>query len=144
MKDLKQIKEKHISVLAPEFSDMDVAQLKACVTYGAALDRDQVPSLSSSNGFTYPPYPTHWPPLDCISERLMVPALPFMETRRSRYQTGGYGIVGQVITVLVDVNDMVTALPRQLGDDYSFNVHFKRNLIHKITYLQSCIKRANI
>jgi hypothetical protein len=82
MNDLKQVKEKHMSVLAPEFPDMDVAQFEACVTCTATLDRDQVPSLSSSNGFTYPPYPTHLPPLDCISERLVAPRLPFMQIRR--------------------------------------------------------------
>jgi hypothetical protein len=32
MNNLKQVKEKHISVLAPEFPDIDVAQFKACVT----------------------------------------------------------------------------------------------------------------
>jgi hypothetical protein len=30
MNDLKQVKEKHIGVLDPEFPDMDVAQFKAC------------------------------------------------------------------------------------------------------------------
>jgi hypothetical protein len=49
---------------------------------------------------------------------------------------GGYGIVGQVINVLVDVNNMAVTLPRQLNDDYSLNAHLKRNLIHKSTYLQ--------
>jgi hypothetical protein len=33
----------------------------------------------------------------------------------------GYGTVGQVINLPVDVNNMVTTLPRQLDDDYSFN-----------------------
>jgi hypothetical protein len=55
MNDLKQ--EKYISVLAPEFPDIDVAQFKACVMCTATLDRDQVPNLSSSNGFAYHPYP---------------------------------------------------------------------------------------
>jgi hypothetical protein len=50
--NLKLAKEKPASILAPEFSDMDVAQFKACVTCTATLDRDQVPSLSSS-GFAY-------------------------------------------------------------------------------------------
>jgi hypothetical protein len=54
MDDLKEVKEKHISVLAPEFPDMDVAQFKECVTCTATLDRHEVPSLSSSIGFTYP------------------------------------------------------------------------------------------
>jgi hypothetical protein len=33
---------------------MDVAQFKACVTHTATIDGDQAPSLSNSNGFTYP------------------------------------------------------------------------------------------
>jgi hypothetical protein len=57
---------------------------------------------------------------------------------------GGYGIVGQVINVLVDVNNMVMTPSRQLDDDYSFNVHLKRNLIHKSIYLQGCIKKATV
>jgi hypothetical protein len=32
---------------------MDVAQFKAFVTCAATVDRDQVPSLSSTNGYTY-------------------------------------------------------------------------------------------
>jgi hypothetical protein len=41
----------YLSVVT-KFTDMDVAQIKACVTWTATIDRDQVPSLSSSNGFT--------------------------------------------------------------------------------------------
>jgi hypothetical protein len=128
MNDLKQVKEKHISVLAPEFPDIDVAQFKACITCTATVDRDKVPSLSSSNGFAYPPYPMHLPPLVCISERLVAPRLPFMSIRRLRHQMGGYVIVGQVINVRVDIKIMVTTLPRQLDDDYSLIVHKTKKL----------------
>jgi hypothetical protein len=58
MNDLKQVKDKLISVLAPEFPDMDVAQYKACVRCTGTLGRDQVLSLSSNNGFIYPLYPS--------------------------------------------------------------------------------------
>jgi hypothetical protein len=68
VKDLKEPK-KHISVLAPEFPDTDIVQVKAYVTCTATPDKDQIHSLLSSNGFAYPPYPTHLlPPFDCISE----------------------------------------------------------------------------
>jgi hypothetical protein len=56
----------------------------------------------------------------------------------------GYGIAGHVINVMTDVNNMVMTLPRQLEDDYSFNVHLKRNLIHKSMYLQGYIKKATV
>jgi hypothetical protein len=80
MNDLKQVKgKKHLSVLAPEFPDIDVAQFKERVTCTATLDRDQVPNPSSSNGFTYLPYAMHLPPLYCISERFVA---PFTQIRR--------------------------------------------------------------
>jgi hypothetical protein len=37
--DLRQVKEEHVNVLAPEFRDMDVAQFMACVTRTATLGR---------------------------------------------------------------------------------------------------------
>jgi hypothetical protein len=43
MNDLKQVKEKHISVLAPEFPDMNVARFKARVTCRATLDMIKYP-----------------------------------------------------------------------------------------------------
>jgi hypothetical protein len=98
MNDLNKVKAKHVSVLAPEFPDTDVALFKACVTCTATLDTDQVPSLPSSSGFTHPPYPMHLPPLDCISEKLVAPRLLFMQIRRLRHQMGGYGIVGKSST----------------------------------------------
>jgi hypothetical protein len=51
-----------------------------------------------------------------------------MQIRRLRHE-GSYGIVGQVINVPVDVNNMVRQLPRQLDNDYAFNVNIKKNLI---------------
>jgi hypothetical protein len=42
------------------------------------------------------------------------------------------------------VSNVVTTLPRQMDVDYSINVHLKRNLVHKSTYLQGCIKKATV
>jgi hypothetical protein len=74
----------------------------------------------------------------------MAPRLSFMQIGRLRRQIRGYDNVGQVINVPVDVNYMVTTLPRQLDDDYIFNVHLKRNSIHKSTCLQRCIKKQQL
>ena len=53
--------------------------------------------------------------------------------------TRGYGIRGQIINVPVDVNTMTQCLPRSLDNDYVFNVHLRRNIIHKSTYLAGFI-----
>ncbi|XP_049514317.1 uncharacterized protein LOC119432693 [Dermacentor silvarum] len=100
--------------------------------------------MSTCNGFNYPEYPTHLPPLDCISERLISPRLPFMQIRRLRNAVGNFGVVGQVVNVPVDVNTMVTSLPRHLHDDHAINVHIKRHVIHKSSYLTGIVKKRTV
>lgn len=67
-----------------------------------------------------------------------------MQIRRLRRTIGQYGILGQVINVPVDVNLMVNQLPREVSDDYCINVHIKRKLIHKSSYLIGFVNKANI
>ena len=69
--------------------------------------------MSRSNGYEFPPKPTHLPELDLLTERLISPRIPYMQIRRLR-RNGCYGIVGQVINVPVDVDTMVRSLPRAL------------------------------
>jgi hypothetical protein len=76
----------------------------------ANIDSNRIPQMSRSNGFRYPPKPTHLPELDAVSARLISPRLLLMGIRHLRHE-GSYGIVGQIVNVLVDVNDMVTCLP---------------------------------
>jgi hypothetical protein len=88
MNNFKQV-NKNTCVLDPEFPDMDVAQFKAYVTCTVTTESDKVPTLSSSKAFTYPPYSTHLPPLDCICERVVAPKFPFMQNKRLKHQMGG-------------------------------------------------------
>ena len=55
---------------------------------------------------------------------------------------GSYSLIGQVINVPVDVDEMVRVLPRGLDDDYAFNVCFKKHTIHKSTYLSGFVKKS--
>ncbi|GFU34277.1 uncharacterized protein TNCV_4347731 [Trichonephila clavipes] len=79
-------------------------------TCSKSIDANKIPTLSL---------------LDPISIRLISPQLPFMQIRRLRYESN-YGIVGQVINVPVDVNNMVQQLPRRIDDDFAFNVNIKK------------------
>lgn len=47
-----------------------------------------------------------------------------------------------MINVPVDVDEMVTVLPRELEDDYAFNVCIKKHLIHKSNYLSGFVKKS--
>jgi len=72
-----------------------------------------MPTISISIGFKYPNRPNFLPPLNPVSSRLISPRLPFISIRRLR-RDGAYSILGQVINMPVDVDNMVNQLPRHL------------------------------
>lgn len=141
-KDLFKVKESHLSILQPEFGS-SCQLFRLCRTCRDTLDRSRLPANSITNGFKYPDVPEELPPLNAVSARLISPRIPFMHIRRLR-RDGGYGILGQVINIPVDVNTMVRSLPRRLDDDHAFNVSFKRKLIHKSTYLSGFVQKGVI
>lgn len=112
-----------------------------CCTF---LRRKQIPSLATFNGYFYPEIPKDLPDLCRLSERLISPRIPFMQIRHIRYFAGSRRLIGQIVNVPVDVNNMVMALPRHLDDDFTFNVCLKRKLLHKSSYMAGCISKTNI
>jgi hypothetical protein len=109
-----------MNLLTNEFQGEDVSKFVACNTCYQSLVNKKVPTLSRSNGFVYPKYPTHPPSLDIITERLVALRIPFMQIRRLRFVHGSKGIIGTVINVPNDVDKTVNALLRQLDDDYAY------------------------
>ena len=67
-----------------------------------------------------------------------------MQIRRLRRNLGSYFIYGQIINVPVDIQTMISTLPRQVQDDYAFNVSFKRNLIHRSAAYSGLVKKVDI
>ncbi|GBP70860.1 hypothetical protein EVAR_53524_1 [Eumeta japonica] len=114
-----------------------------CNTCKRLLNKKSMPPLAKVNGFSYPNQPPDLPPLDPISERLISPRLPFMQVRRLRHDFS-YGIIGQVINVPVDVQEMVKCLPRQLNEDDVINVNIKGNLAYKSVYIRGYMSKSTI
>lgn len=119
-------------------------EYKLCSTCKRSLKVNRVPIMSTYNGFKFPPKPRDLPPLDLISERLISPRLPFMQIRRLRHVNGQYRILGQIINVPVTVNNMVTALPRSVDNDYCINVHIKKRLINKSSYIHGLVTKNTV
>lgn len=142
-RDMRQIPSKAVDLVARMFPG-EKSTFKVCETCYKSLGENKIPRLSRTNGFRYPQFPAYLPPLDPICERLVSPRIPFMQIRRLRFVYGAKGIIGQVINVPVDVNEMVQALPRQLDDDYAFNVNIKRHQIHKSSYLTGMVKKSHV
>ncbi|GFX60827.1 ATP-dependent DNA helicase [Trichonephila clavipes] len=142
--DLKYASIQHqeiLNIILPHVSNDKIALCNTCVN---ALNKNNIPIMAVYNGFKYPQFPSHLPPLDILSERLISPRIPFMQIRRLRHVNGQYGILGQIINVPVDVDTMIKSLPRNVDDDYCINVHIKRKQIHKSSYLQDIINKRTI
>jgi hypothetical protein len=142
--DLKSIPLVCRYLIQLEFPDLEFNNARVCGTCYLTLTKNKIPQLSKSNGFKYPPRPPHLPQLDILTERLVSPRLPFMQIRRLRHCQGQYGILGQIINVPVSVNNMVQVLPRHIDDDFAINVHIKKKLIHKSSYLIGLVKKSII
>lgn len=88
--------------------------------------------------------PLFLPKLNPVSERFISPRIAFAQIRRLRTGYGQYGILGQVINVPISVRTMVNSLPRNVDDHYAIDVHIKRKMIHKSSFLVGLVKRSDI
>ncbi|XP_037558151.1 uncharacterized protein LOC119435325 [Dermacentor silvarum] len=57
---------------------------------------------------------------------------------------GQYGIVGPVVNVPVEVDTMVKSLPRNIHEDHAINVHIKRRILNKTSYLSGVVKKSHL
>ncbi|XP_042146305.1 uncharacterized protein LOC120843399, partial [Ixodes scapularis] len=142
--DLQPLPDRCHETLEQSFPNSDLTQFKLCSTCIQSVHKGHIPHLSSSNGYVYPPKPAHLPQLNAVSERLISPRIPFMQLRRLMHGGGQHGIKGPVVNVCVDVDDMVTMLPRAMEQDRALNVHLKRRMLAKTTYLAGAVKKCDL
>ncbi|XP_042145181.1 uncharacterized protein LOC121835251 [Ixodes scapularis] len=142
--DLQPLPDRCHETLEQSFPNSDLTQFKLCSTCIQSVHKGHIPHLSSSNGYVYPPKPAHLPQLNAVSERLISPRIPFMQLRRLMHGARQHGIKGPVVNVCVDVDDMVTMLPRAIEQDRALNVHLKRRMLAKTTYLAGAVKKCDL
>lgn len=91
--DLKPISNAAATLLLATNCFDSVEVFSACQTCRSSLKRGSIPTLSKSNGFTYPNYPSNLPPLDPLTTRLISPRINFMQLRRLRRAAGLYNVI---------------------------------------------------
>ena len=141
-RDVKRVLQKHVPTLLRYFPQQDVQSWVVGSNCYRYLNLGKLAPMSKYYGFEYPSKPTHLPPLNYISARLISPRLPFVQLRRLQHDTGAKAIVGQIVNIPVDVDKMIRTLPRNLDDDCAINVHIKKKIIHKSSYLQGYVKKS--
>ena len=125
MRDLKGVTPSMVDLLRQDFDIENISAFKLCSACLKDCRKNELSSMSRSNGYQFPPMPANLKKLNLLSERLVSPRLPYMQIRRLRRE-GSYGIIGQVINIPVDVDTMESSFPRSLENDYAFNVNLKK------------------
>ncbi|KAH7941701.1 hypothetical protein HPB49_016302 [Dermacentor silvarum] len=85
-------------------------------TCRGSLNKGKIPQPSRSNGFAYPQKPAHLPPLNAISKRLT-------------------GIVGQVVNIPVEADEIVECFPRNVSDDADIFVNLSKIMTLKSVHV---------
>lgn len=142
--DVKPVQNIYVPLLTTAFPGEVIDNFHVCATCRASLMKNKLPSLCRSYGYTYPPKPHALPKLNQVSERLISPRIPFMSLCRLMHRGGQCGIVGPVVNVPVDVNTMITPLPHNVDEDYCMNVHLKRRLLNRTTYVSGAVKKSEV
>lgn len=140
--DVKPVRNVYVPLLTTAFPGEVIDNFHVCATCPASLMKNKLPSFCCSYGYTYPSKPHTLPKLDQVSERLISPRIPFMSLCCLVHGGGQYGIVGPMVNVLMDVNTMVTSLPRNVDEDCCMNVHLKRRLLNKTPCVSGAVKKS--
>ncbi|KAF0733286.1 ATP-dependent DNA helicase [Aphis craccivora] len=85
-KDIRPAPASASGMLATEFPNENVFDYRLCENCYRNLCKN------------YPPIPSHLPPLDPITERLVLPRIVFMQIRRLRFVKGSIAIVAKSST----------------------------------------------
>lgn len=103
-----------------------------CSTCAKYITQGNVPRLAIVNGLVFPDIPEVLKQLTPMEERLVSPRHVFLKIVRKGQGLGfQHGLVGNVINVPVQINNIVSALPRSTNDDNVITVELRRKLCYR-------------
>ncbi|XP_049274150.1 uncharacterized protein LOC125759433 [Rhipicephalus sanguineus] len=115
--DLKPLPETHADVVSDAFLT-GVSRFQVCRTCMQSIRQERMPNVSTTNGYAYPPKPSHLPKLNVVSEHLVSPRIPFMQIGRLLYSDSGQlAIKGPIVNVPINVSTTVQMPPGDVEED---------------------------
>ncbi|CAD7078337.1 unnamed protein product [Hermetia illucens] len=103
-----------------------------CRTCIKSILVNEIPKLARVNGLIFPPIPQVLKELTPLEERLVSPRHIFLKIVRKGSGLGyQYALAGNVINVPVEVDTMVSVLPRSSSDHHVISVELKRKMCYQ-------------
>ena len=125
---LRMLSHDIIATCLTNFKSVDGTEW-ICLTCNTYLRKYEMPPCATANQMYFPNKP---PDLDLtpLEERLVSPRIPFMQIH-SKPCGGQLSIIGNVVNVPANVNNVVHSLPRTLNDNETVQVKLKRKRSYK-------------
>ena len=108
------------------YQDMSLNS-SVCYSCHKSIKKGKVPKFCHINMTKFPEIPECISILNPIELRLISPRLPFMHYRSLTYR-GQKGMAGSVFNVPIDVNSMVSSLPRKFSNTSKIQLRLKRKI----------------
>jgi len=103
-----------------------------CSTFATNIRCFKIPRLVRANGLVFPELLDVLKYLTPLEERQVCARHIFIKIVKRESGLGyQHGLAGNVINVPVEVNTMVTSLPRSVSDKHLFTVELKRKMCYK-------------
>ena len=109
-------------------------------------EKGKVPKLSTSNGLKSPEVPSSVKRLSDLEERMVAPYINFMQIRPLKSFTLNLqlGAKGSVVNIPIEINEMLTVLPKSFDEMTTIHIQLKRKLEHKSNYVFETIRPAKV
>lgn len=125
------------------FPGENVSNFVVCSTWKWWLKKNRVPCLSQSSGFWYPGCYEHLPQLNKSIEHFVLPQILFMQIKRLMHGIK-FAMVGQIINVPTDVDQMMISLLRNVSDNAFIYMNLKGMQILKSVCKQGVVCREEL
>ena len=110
------------------------------------MKKGKVPKLLTTNGLKFPEVPSSVRELSDLEERMVAPYTNFMQIRplKSFTLNPQLGVKGSVVNIPIDINEMLTVLPRSFDEMATIQIQLKRKLEHKSNNMFETIRPAKV
>ncbi|CAA9997342.1 unnamed protein product, partial [Nesidiocoris tenuis] len=117
-----------------------------CTTCYKYIKAGVIPRTTANENLTFPEVPDCVKKLSPLELRMVSPYIPFMQIKSlmPNILNAQQSIKGSIVNVPVDVNEMISVLPRNFSNMSTIQIKLKRHIDHKTHYLFETIQPQKV
>lgn len=121
---------------------LNVSSEFICKTCLLSISRGKIPEAAAIGSIKFPNVPLVVKNLSPLEERMVSPYIPFMQilALQPYALNPQLSLKGSVVNISVDINEMITTLPRNFNSLSTLQIKLKRHMEHKSDYMHETVR----